>query len=255
MTAEHSDIRNLPRKGWFTKVKDDGKPAHKNYRTTCKQGGKGYLGPLHEAHHILPQTSIFGSVEAASAAAGAEAAERRQFLADVMWVTDWNINNPGNMMGLPHYHSYDLYYQQLARLQSAQGDAPKSKELVSWFNTAYREEWAKKWLTKLTPEQVGKPEGWPIHNPVNWGHTEYNKIVQDALERRVWRSVAEQRAKHEFDAPSVKSGLEALSSRWFSELQKRGADARRENWDRRHDPDDDDWHTPFTMADVPNPLF
>jgi hypothetical protein len=249
VSTEHVDVRDQPRQGWFQKAKDDGKPQHKSYRTSCKQGNRGYLGPLHEAHHILPQTSIEESVTASAKGA----LDRKRFLEDVQWLTPWNINQPDNMVGLPHYHAYDLYYQQKARLESKQGDAEKSLELVEWFNHAYKQDWAERWLKRF--EFTGKPEGWPIHNPVSWGHTEYNERVKRELEREVWNPLEAGKANHQEHGANVRARLVRFSNDYFELLKARGAKATREKWDERHDPDNDDWHEPFTMADVPNPLF
>lgn len=241
--SEHIEILSQPRKGWFQKTKDDGKPAYKSYRSSCKSGKRGYLGPLHEAHHILPQTSIEESIESS--------ATDKDYLEAVKWITEWNINQPANMVGLPHYHAYDLYYQFQATLETSPGDAPKADALVDWFNK-YKLAWRSRWLKIIAHI---KPEGWPIHNPVSWGHTQYNRKVKISLQKECWARIDATRKDHALDAATIKSQLESLSAKYFGHLQNRGKGTNKEKWARRHDENDEDWYEPFTMEDCDNPLY
>lgn len=238
----HLDRRKVARKGWFEKTKDDGKPAHKNYKTSCKNGKRGFLGPRHEAHHIIPQTAIEESI--------ADSKKDQRYIADVQWITDWNINRPQNMIGLPTYHSYDQYYQGRARLVGPSG-SDKAKELVDWFNSAFSLATRQRWLKAFVG---GSPENYPIHNPVNWGHTAYNAKVKDDLKQLVWGPLNDKKKQHQLDAKTVEGELGNLETDWHDHLTGRGA-TNQTLWDRRLDPTDNGWHKPFTMWDVPNPLF
>lgn len=239
--SDHVDQSKLTRKGYFFKS-EKGMPF-KTYGRSCKNGGRGYLGPRHEAHHVLPQTSIEGSTAASS--------KDQAYLDKVKYITDWNINHKGNMMGLPQYHAYHLYYQGLADME-AETDSEREGALVDWFNK-FRATSRKKWLGLL--QQTESPEGFPIHNPVNWGHVKYNDQVQQMLVEEVWDQLDDQRQDHELDATTVKAQLEDISQTAYDYLVQRGGKTSKERWRRRDDPDDNGWYPPFTMADVPNPVF
>ena len=241
MATGHLDKRTVKREGWFQKQKDANKPKP-NYIKECKAAKKGYLGPRMEVHHILPQTSIEESV--------LECGKDIQYVTDVQYITPWNINSAVNLIGLPHYHAYDLYYQGRARL-AAQVQSDKIKDLVSWFNS-FASASRSKWLRAVFNVS---PEGYPIHNPVNWGHTVYNSKVKTDLTRQVWHQINDKKKKHEFDAKTVEGALNDLADVYKGKLEKRGAKASQKKWDQRVDRNNDDWHAPFTMADVPNPIF
>lgn len=226
------------RKGWFAK---DGNTPIPSYRKECRDNKLGFTGARHEVHHILPQTCIQESV----AESGADAA----YLAEVQFITDWNINGKGNLIGLPHYHAYALFYQDEARLKVA-GGSDRAAELARWFNT-----WSPgsrmAWLRDL---RKNPPKDLPVHNPVAWGHLEYNDRVLEDLIANVWSPLKGKKREHELDATSVAAELDKLASRYKKQLESRGATSSA-LWNRRLDPDDDGWHAPFTMTDVDNPLY
>lgn len=239
--SEHFDRDKVKRKGWFQK-KEDGMPSPKNYRSSCKSGKRGYLGPRHEAHHILPQTSIEESV--------LDSTKDKEYLSDVQYITDWHINREINMIGLPHFHAYALYYGGKEKIDDTT-DTEKEKELASWFNK-FRESSRKRWLELVIKSP---PEPYPIHNPVNWGHAKYNEEVKQQLKVNVWDRVNDQRKDHKLDAEMVETELNNLAKKFYSDLVARGQGASEEKWARRKDPDDNSWYKPFTMTDVGNPIF
>jgi hypothetical protein len=242
---QHLDRRKSKRQGWFKKAKD-GKPAHKNYTTSCKSGGRGFLGPRFEAHHIVPQTSIDESK--AEYLRDSTEPEAGRYVEDVQWITVWNINQPDNMVGLPTYHSYDQFMQLREKLASARGDPDRAKALVKWFNK-FSKKTRKKWLAAF--KAGSSPEKHPIHNPVCWGHAEYNKFVKNDVRSMVWNKLQIKKRDHQFDAKTVATELKNLSDDWLDALTTRAEEATAKRWEDRGDPD---WHAPFTMADVPNPL-
>jgi hypothetical protein len=242
---KHLDRTREPQLGWFKKVKD-GKPKYKHYRSSCKSG---YLGPRHEAHHLVPDDMIDESVVEAGKTVGL------QYIVDVMWVTDWNINNPDNMIGLPSYHSYDLYYQRKVDLEWASTDAERTRKWVNWFNKSFASATRDRWL-KAFQGGAFNPEGLPIHNPSQWGHLEYDEQVKDDLVQNVWLTLDSVRAEHKVDAQNVATQLKKLEVKWREHLVKRGKRTDEDRWKRRHvDDPDDDWYVPFTMAGDRNPIF
>lgn len=249
-TSKHLDRRKAKREGWFQKTKADGKPEHKDYKKSCIAGGRGYLGPRHEAHHVLPQTSIEESKTEYVKASEGSKKDAARYVSDVQWITKWNINQPGNMMGLPTFHSYEQYFQMRERLETDGQDPQGVKKLVKWFNK-FAAKTRNRWLQAF--ESGVSPEKHPIHNPVSWGHAEYNELVKDEILAQVWNRLQIKQRKHELDASTVKAQLEDSSGKWCDRLVRRAANATRDQWSKRGR--SDDWYEPFTMADVPDPVY
>lgn len=237
--SKHIDRRKFKRKGWF--AKEGNKPIPK-YRKECKSAGNGYLGPRHEVHHVLPQTCIEQSV--------LESGKDLQYISEVQYITDWNINKSINLIGLPHYHSYDLYYQANERL-TLQVGTERERDLISWFNK-FAKKSRKKWLSEVIRSP---PEPYPIHNPVNWGHTQYNSEVIQEIKEHVWDGINDKKKEHEFDAKTVADVLNDLAKMNYDYLVKRGSGVSQTKWNKRTNKKDDSWYEPFTMADVNNPIF
>lgn len=239
----HLDKRTATRAGYFNKD-EDGMPNEK-YRKVCKSAGKGYFGPRHEAHHVIPDTSLEESAKGSG--------KDPRYVEDVKYITAWNINDPSNLIGLPTYVSYDLYYQRKARLVAQTGfDA--EKRWLSGFNNnpSFPLSTRKRWASEVGGHN---PENHPIHNPVCWGHAVYNEEVESDLKSRVWNPLDDKKKTHDVDAAKVAAELKAISGEYLGKLETRGKGAIQEKWDRRADPNDTDWYKPFTMTDVPNPLL
>ncbi|HEX5748292.1 MAG TPA: hypothetical protein VFZ09_18780 [Archangium sp.] len=243
---EHLDIEKLrPRRGWFRKV-EEGMPEPKKYAKSCKAGKDGYLGPHSGAHHLLPQTSFFMSIEGHP---------NREYIENVMEVIPYHINRQSNMLGLPTFSVYDLHYQKQHTLDENQHSSGVAKGYVATFNS-YKEEWRKRWLQKLTSGLANmSPEHLAIHLPVSFGHIEYNYMVADELRRRVWRVLDSEKDKHKikkesFDA--IQSALTELESKFRKHLKDRATSLQQ--WDKRNDSAETDWYEPYTMADTNDPL-
>lgn len=223
------------RKGWFIKKKPNPTP---NYKKICTDG---YQGSRTEAHHIVPKTAVDKSV-------GTYDPPKRKYLKDVMWITDWNLNAKSNLIGLPTLDSFLIFEQQLVRLKKDQEYHAKVNKAVTTFNKKPLST-RKKILAKLAA-----PDYYPIHNPVSWGHTVYNKEVKTELEDNVWGPLNEQQKKHNVDAKSVKSELEGVVDMNRDYLEERGEEGKGATVKQFFEQKGSEWWKPFTMADVPNPL-
>jgi len=249
MTITHLDKRKNKRKGWFNKGKD-AKPAHKNYRKSCKAGNRGFQGPRSEAHHVVPQTSIEESKEEYINNNGGDK-DTARYVNDVQYITDWNINDPHNMVGLPTFHSYEQYFQLKEKLDVNATGNDTGKDLIKWFNK-FSKKTRKKWLKEF---QAGStPEKNCIHNPVSWGHAKYNDRVKVELVSNVWDQIQITRNDHSLDAAAVQTELNNMSDTWYGRLVSRASKATLAQWKKRAP--GTDWYEPFTMADISDdPLY
>jgi hypothetical protein len=249
MPLDHLDLRTEPRQGWFEKAQTK-KP---DYKAECKSSGNGcYHGPRFEAHHVVPQTAIKKSL--AEYLAGNDSGERKssvgRYLKEVQWVTPWNINDPENMIGLPTFHSYAQYYAgedgEFPITLSAQGEGRRARRLIKWFNKftkQTRTSWASDFAGGTTPD------GWIIHNPVCWGHTEYNLEVKQALYKEVWSQLDLKQKTHQANAKNVASNINTIRDRFLKRLKSRKT--AKSLWQKRPAA----WYEPYCMADVPDPFL
>ena len=256
------------RKGWFEKNMD-GNPIEKKYRDNCEK--LGYNGPRWEAHHIVPKTSIGFSIEgvpnrpSSPYKLSAESVERREFIRDLIWITPWNIDDQHNLVGMPHLNSYMMYYQrgQLTatnpKLVAAGGELAYMAKRIASFNNktkSLRQTW------KEMLDATGSPEGYCIHQYVNWGHTEYNRKVAKSL-RSMWGKYQKKKDAHGedptegIDPSTIERDLRNIAKGYGRRLQARGQNAKEENWNKQFQDQpeyDPGWYKNFTMENGWNPI-
>lgn len=228
----HLDPEPGERKGWFMK----GAPNPKRpYQKQCTDGYNGPAGKGYQnAHHVLPMESINDSTMQCS--------DSDPMLRAVQWITDWNLNNSGNMLGLPTFNAYFHYFHDEEIGYKA------LKKLASWAKVSFP-------MIDFAPAifKERSPEGYVIHTPRSWGHVEYSRAVtKDLLD--VWKTLSKNSQDHPEVAGNFAGQLNALQQKYKSKLIARGGNANRAAWERRVA--DPNWHVPFTMWDVQvNPLF
>lgn len=261
-TNKHASKDLGDRKGWFEKNMSSN-PVGMSYRENCK--GIEYNGSRWEAHHIIPQTSIYKSIHGVGSASGRRRvssleSEKRAFLEQVKWITDWNIDETYNLTGMPHLNSFMMYFQGDQFIQDLvledEGEASNYlKTRYKSFNNkkkSRRENWR---------NQFGdSPEGYCIHNYVSWGHTDYNRNVANSL-RALWKEVqykkeahAAHPEEHGVDPAKLAKDLKARGDAFKKILETRGKKATEENWHKRLDKDEKQWYNNFMMWKGWNPL-
>ncbi|GHG84323.1 AHH domain-containing protein [Comamonas sp. JC664] len=262
-TDDHLDIEELKkdgRKGWFVKEADD-MPQYKKYRRSCKDGGRGFLGPNFGAHHIIPQESVEGSIE------DFKTAEEKQQIEDIKYITQYILNNPNNMLGLPTFWSYNAWYAAVRLQSGGQGDVPAEYPGLSkgWMNS-YQEvtkdrwrQWGERFLAGISRKKYSPdPSHHPIHAPVSWGHLEYSKQVKSRLKQQVWILLKRQKSKHKISKQAlqtIRGLLVQIETAFHAHLTTRGATSP-ELWERRKDPTDSGWYGPYTMSNPKkNPIW
>jgi hypothetical protein len=159
-----------------------------------------------------------------------------------MWITDWSINNKGNLVALPGFTSYLRHFHD--------SSSRWSSVTASWFYSVLS-------LTALpqSPIPGPSPEFLPIHQPVSWGHTRYNKLVKARLKANVWNKVSGEQNGHKAKAQEVQAELESMQSSLKTSLVPRPM-ANRATWQARTNTaaTRSTWYLPFCMVAVTNPI-
>lgn len=229
------------RKGFFEKANIN----IPDYRSACRAAGRGFLGPYHNAHHILPATTFKKSIE------GIDDAEKKAYIKNCQHVTPWNINNDNNLVGLPHIRAFILYAQNDAELKGTEPEYIQKR--VKSFTQGGRKVSPLERRGHLDQLHATKPDNHPVHLPVSWGHTTYNHVVITRLEE-VWDMLAEKREKHKLNYEDIASHLIMLENEYHAVLVTRGANANLQNWNKRNDSTNRLWYECFTMDSEAKPL-
>jgi hypothetical protein len=234
--ADDEHISSGEKKGLFTKVESS------EYRATCEGCGKGYHGNRWDAHHLLPGV-VFTDVKKE---------DEDGFFQDCLNATDYDINKDYSMAGLPKLTAFILYFQ---RDPTMPFDASQEKQV-----TMLRWGTVKKYK-KDRKERIKFPGDFPVHNPVNYGHTQYNKDVLAKLMREVFNKLRKKKKKNEhFKPQDLKGQITSVKDFFWSDLQRRGKgpgcagkNGIEANLRARYDADNEGWWKPLCMADVPEP--
>jgi hypothetical protein len=192
MAKKHGPPLGKNKKKTFIEVKCDSK----TYRKNCK---KGYQGGFNNAHHVVPCTSLSGSL---MEYLEGKAPEYRLALAIF---TVWNVNEEPNLVGLPEHRAYQIAFAAMDRRGIDAGKPIWYVKLKSvWSSVA--------WRSKLTPK-------YPIHIPTSWGHVDYNEKVQTSLDE-VWTKLKVQHENHQpISAPDLGSEIQTISNVYREKLQ------------------------------------
>ncbi|MEK6750494.1 MAG: hypothetical protein AABY83_15045 [Pseudomonadota bacterium] len=226
MSEDHIDaVRD--RKGIYYKSS--------NYRVDCESCNKGFHGNRWEAHHILPGV-VFCDLDS--------------FVKECLGVTDYNINKPYSMAGLPNLQSFILYFQKDSTVPFVKANE-KTTTMLKWGSIAKK--------TNEAAIPIAFPGDFPCHNPVNFGHVKYNANVADYLEENVWVVLLKKKAKNvHFKPQDVKEELEDAKDHFWKDLVKRGKGLGgggclgvEQNIRNRYGTAKNGWWKPLCMADVP----
>lgn len=144
-------------KGVFVKYES------KEYRAECEGCGRGYHGNRWDAHHILPGV-VFGQVT-------------DPFVHECLRATDFDINKAYAMGGLPKLTAFILFFQDDTTMPYIH-DREQTVTMRRWGTV--------KQYANQAAKRVEFPGNLPVHNPCNWGHTDYNDEVAIHLKANVW---------------------------------------------------------------------
>ena len=205
-----------------------------NYRDECGSCGRGFHGHRWEAHHVLPCV-VFK--------------ELAPFVNECLGVTNYNVNKPYSMAGLPNLSSFILYFQNDPTVP-----IDTSKEKVTAM---------KKWGTIKKKDNENRipitfPGNFPCHNPVNFGHAIYNEDVSGYLKKNIWNELMrKKREDKHFKPKDVKGKLEDAKTHFWNILVSRGSGVGggglsgvESNMRNRYGKAKNGWWKPLCMADV-----
>jgi hypothetical protein len=158
----------------------------------------------HQVHHILCHSCV---QNAAIYVADVD----RVYVEKCLAITDWNVNNAKNLIGLPLKSAYVL-----------DADGGKYSESGLWDN--------------LPCHQID-------HNP------DYTDAVKKWLHDNIWNTLKGKVDNCDVDPKNVKDKLDEASDHWKKHLRDRGKDqgGTKACWDERNGAKKDVWWIPFSM--------
>ncbi len=217
------------------------KEASPVYRAACESCGRGYHGNRWDAHHILPGV-VFTRVNEA---------DKTGFIKDCLSVTEYDINASYSMCGLPKLTAFILYFQTT----DMKFDASKEKTVTMkrWGKVAQ--------YANQKGVKIAFPGNFPVHNPVNWGHTEYNNEIYTKLDSEVFDDLKESKDEQaHFDPVDLKRAITEVKDAAWDELVRRGSMEGmtgkfgiEANLRARYQKKNKNWWKPLCMTDVDEP--
>jgi hypothetical protein len=209
----------------------------KAYRSECSGCGKGYHSHRWQAHHVLPGVCFSGL---------------SGFVQGCLDVTDFNINKPNSMAGMPTLKAFLMHFRTTER-QSAEN----ANQLARWDAIrTYATDLADFGAATVDPGNI------PCHQPSgSYGHTQYNDDVAKTLKENVFDPLKDLGNQGEHpDFENVKAMLQAIADMYWNGLLARGAGPGggahvgvRDNFVNRNGSAASGWWKPMTMADIPGP--
>jgi hypothetical protein len=177
------------------------KASGKTYRNNTTSGFKGSKW---EGHHVVPGTSMEQSLETFL---DGKTDNREGYQKALANFTNWDLNEEYNMLGLPTATTYRKAYR-------------KSRPLSFNLNMP---------ADLRDPMPITKQPTLPIHNPVDWGHTLFNKDVKLKLDK-IWAKLNEKFKKHEpIEAADMKDEIQGISDAFRKKLQAKTGQ-KRQDW-------------------------
>lgn len=225
-----SDDCNDPTKkiGVYTKTKD--------YRSNCEGCGRGYHGNRWDAHHVLPAVCFTRVTD--------------YFVRECLDISKYNINEAASMCGLPKLTAFILALQNDRSIPY-----DESKEM-----TVTMRRWRTvKQYKNQSHMKIEFPGDLPVHNPCNWGHTEYNNEVYKHLDKKIFKKLRSKKKKNQHLEPEdIASKLKSACDHFWGKLKGRGSVPGgggcvgiKENLRNRYDKAQDGWWKPMCMVDLP----
>jgi len=171
------------------------------YRKICEKRGckGGYHGNRWNAHHILPAEVFKGLPD---------------FILQNLKETNYDINKKYSMAGLPKLTAFILWAQDDPEMP----DFKRAKE-----PTITMRRWGKvKQYQNELHKKIKYPGEFPVHNPCNWGHVQYDKDVLTHLNRSLFnemRTKANKKPPEHFTPKQVRTQLDRARDKFWTQLK------------------------------------
>lgn len=244
------------REGYYRKDTDGQTIRYQTEWKKMKGPAKGFGESLYQIHHIIPETSIYNKM-----VYKISSATKREYMLKCMWISPWNINEKGNLIGLPDLYTFLIYFD---KKQNDEKGTDQGKSLLrgtSWsyvkgkmkaFENVYK---GAKRLALF--DLAANPETFPVHLPVSWGHTKYNKNVANDLKTEVADTLSEVMKDHTVDPANIAKAFVDIANRRRAYLLTRAMNATYDTWKKQYDRPkvaEDTWRKPFTMDKASSPI-
>lgn len=188
-----------------------------NYASACNTGyidKKTYKDnrPRFEVHHIVCEHSVARRFK------DYKDESTRDYIEDCVWITDWDINNVNNLIGLPRNRRFR----------------------VDWARTSDTSQW--------TPIDL------PSHHVDHNTSDGYTNEVRKWLKKNIWDTLNAARKQHTTDAAKIKRQFEKAEKSFRAKLQRRGTrpPGKLVAWTNRHNTKyATTWYRPFSMGKKP----
>ena len=187
------------------------------YRQTCVDANSGFNSSIErrsEVHHILCNHSVAKRLEDYKNDGGVT----MTYIENCLWITDWDLNNKDNLIGLPRNR----------QLRECYGEKPE-----------------KTWI----------PLNLPSHHVDHNTADGYTNEVQMWLRRNIWDKLEAASKQHKADAETIKKQLEDGSAHFKKLLLSRGTRemGTKMGWKLQHDKRYERlWYQPFSMGKKPS---
>lgn len=215
----------------------------KGYRDTCKGCGKGFHKFRWNAHHIIPADAF---------------ADANRIAKNVLHATTFDINKKDWLAGLPKLTAFILWGQDDAEMPNMTDLRRKNEKTVTMKRWDHVQRYKREAKVKPT-----FPGDFPVHNPTNWGHVQYDKDVKARLDDEIFSKCKKKNGKPEHPPLKVvKSELIKARDHFWKQLQDiptAGHDGAasggiKPNLRKRYGEARDGWWKPMCMVwDAPEP--
>jgi len=228
MSDEHNDPTNNIGVYWKTN----------DYRSNCSGCGRGYHGNRWDAHHVLPAVCFSWVTDS--------------FVLACLDLSDYDINKAYSMAGLPKLTAFIL---------ALQSDSSIPYQCSHEMTVTMRRWGTVKQYANQACMPIVFPGNFPVHNPCNWGHTEYSKAVTDHLKTEIFKPLSKKKKKNQhFKPEDVAAQLKAAQAKFWGKLAVRGSlpggggcMGIYENFKHRYGKAKNGWWKPMCMVDLPSP--
>ncbi len=206
--------------GTFTKSDD--------YRDSCLGCGRGCHGNYWDAHHVLPLVSFTDITD--------------DLAIKCLKITDYNINTPTEMAGLPQLKAFILHFQR-DKTFPYQEKLELTTTMRRWGKIEQHE------YQKLAKTPIIFPGDFPVHIPTNWGHVFYSEEVTTWVLDKIIAPIKRKYKPPAHPVPeNIKAALESANKKFWGDLVAIGSAGIETHFRNRYGTTKAFWWKPMCMS-------